>query len=143
MVVFRLPALALAAALLLPANLWAAPPEVPMPRAYNTLTVTVDGSAQLVIAVAPQEAGGKIAFCGAVWTAGKAKEALSKRRVVLAETVLELRGKIVPVQLNQLPVYASEAEAKKATCAVSKKPWEGPYNLKDLNMRLRSNTYRG
>ncbi len=126
----------------LPAVARAEPPQIPMPDSYLALTVSLGGGAGMVIAAVPQEVNGKIAFCGAIWPDNAKGEAMSRRLPILRETIAKLRGKTVPAQLSVFPVYGSAAEAKTARCAVSNRPWKGPYASGEFNMRLRTSTLR-
>ncbi len=120
----------------------AAAPEIPMPPGFHTLTVTLEKSSQLVVAMIPQKIGDKIAFCGAMWPGKGSKVALSRRHKVLSATVIRVRGKAVPAQLSVFPVYDSEAAANVMRCTVTNRPWQGPYKAKDIVMKLSSSTIR-
>ena len=126
----------------IPGTSSAAPPEIPVPAQYLLWTVTTGGGSGIVVGLVPQEVGGKIAVCGAIWPVNEKQQGIASRDRVFRETIIEFRGKLVRANLNALPVVANQEAAKTFRCLVTTRPWEGPYKDKEFTVRLRTSTIR-
>jgi hypothetical protein len=132
----------LALILALPGASLAAPPEIPVPRSYHLWTITTGGGAGIVVGMIPQDVGGTLAICGAIWPVNEKRQGISTRDRVFREAIVEIRGKPVRANLNIFPAFDNQEAVQTFRCAVTNSPWQGPYKNGEFGVRLRNSMIR-
>lgn len=119
-------------------------PKVPLAAPASVVGVTLEKRSVVAIVFAIRDVGGRIGVCGALWPQSKAEIALSRKSAILNNTIVEVRGKAIPVNGGVFPVHESQAQAEKEglRCSVSRSAWAGPCAEKDIVIRGRSNRIR-
>lgn len=127
-----------------PAQAQNRPPEVKLSANFVGLRVNVDGSGDLVVVAALHDIGGRLAACGLIFPDGAKATAINRRNKVLEAVVITFQGRALPVYATAFAWFdtVAAAEAGKARCSVSGRPWQAVYGREKPGIRLRSNSYR-